>query len=556
MKVVVVCQNYAKDRVLPRYARYLAEGNGWDLSMRALVGYDINYYMAYFDHQKNKDFKGRVAAYFTHREEGKKGDLYDQVAEKVWLRLAMNQGQLRHLRESGPSIAPTLPLERDTFTLRSSKTLLKDSERPVLGFSGFVYGSGRKGEHLANLLTQEFGKHATFRASGRGWPCITKMYNWIYLPDFYKSLDLYICTASVEGGPMTTLEALSTGIPVVIPEDVGIHPELPDIPGIYKYQTGNYRSLSDAVDRALAKLGKHNRADLRESVTKYSVEAFCEETRTYFDENLYGTSQVQAEAEVRPKWPGKSGIYLVAFGEQSRRCAEKCIAACRQYLPGVPIALCSNEPLDAGEDLYIFQKDKDIGGRIAKLKAYDLTPEDWEYVLYLDADTEPVEDFSFLFETLQKGWEVVICKDMDRYSVAKLMMKGDNRPESEATWLLMGTDETLQYNGGVFAFRRNDRVKHFFTLWQEEWQRWAQRDQGALLRALYTQPLKLFVLGNQWNASDRYPAPVGKVAIWHHNVAARRWAGKIRGRLDGTDAWSKVAEWEASRGKVSPRGTI
>ena len=124
------------------------------------------------------------------------------------------------------------------------------------------------------------------------------------------------------------------------------------------------------------------------------------------------------------------------------------------------------------------------------------------------------------------------------------MKRPDNAAETEETLALLGCGEVMQYNGGVFGFRRCANTQRFFKLWHTEWQKYGARDQGALLRALYQNPLRLFVLGNQWNASDRYPMPVGQVAILHHNIKARRWAGLIDGRLDSEEAWKAVEMWE------------
>ena len=550
MKVNVVCRNYEQDAVLPRFARYLSRYNDWGLSKLASPEYDLNYYMAYFEHQKNPAFKGPLAAYFTHYEPGKKGALYDQVASRVQLRVAMNQGQFKHLRTFGPTVIPHLPVELDRFTLRGTKV----RNQPVVGFSGYLYASGRKGGHLAKKLfyDNKFRHNVNFRASGKRWPCPTQNYSWEDMPEFFKNLDVFVCPSQIEGGPMTTLEALATGVPVVIPAEVGIHPQLPYMAGIYRYVSGNYTSLVVALEQALDELGTIDRTELRAAVKLYSVEVFCEETRIAFEKHFTTLSS----SPPKKGWKHNSGIYIVAFGAPARRCAVKCIKASKYTMPEMPIALCSTAPLNAGEDVFIKQPDTDIGGRVAKLAAYDLAPKEWEYVLYLDADTEPVENLEFIFETLAKGWEVIICKDMDKYVVARFMARGDNRPETEATLDQLGTDEVLQYNGGLFGFRRCARTKNLFTLWNEEWQRWAGRDQGALLRALHAAPLRVFVLGNQWNASDRYPAPVGQVAVWHHNIAARRWVGKIGGRLDSEQAWDSVKQWETAHGSKSPKDVL
>ena len=548
MKVNIVCRNPTKDRVLPRFARYLSRYNGWGLSTLASTEHDLNYYLAYFEHQRNKNHVGPLAVYFTHYEPGAKGNLYDEVAVRCQLRVAMNQGQFKHLRTFGPTIVPPLPIDLDHFTLRAGGA----RKLPAVGFSGYTYKSGRKGEDLAKRLCTEFGSRADFRASGRGWPCQTQNYSWKDLPRFFQHLDIFVCPSSIEGGPMTTLEALATGVPVVIPREVGIHPQLPHIPGIYRYVTGNYDSLVVALGQALDELDTLDRKSLRAAVAPHSISAFCESTRTSFENHF---SKSSLTTPLKP-WKSNAGIYLVAFGAPARRCAVKCIRSCKRMMPNMPIALCATEPLKVGEDFFIQLEDKDIGGRIAKLAAYDLAPSEWEYVLYLDADTEPIEDISFIFETLSKGWEIVICKDMAKYAVARFMARVDNRPEVKATFKQIGTDEILQYNGGVFAFRRCNRTKKFFALWQKEWQRWGARDQGALLRAMYTLPLRIFVLGNQWNASDRYPTPVGKVAVWHHNIAARRWAGKVKGRLDSNLAWDMVKQWKKAHGDSSPKDKL
>ena len=549
MKINIVCRNWEDDRVLPRFARYLSRINGWTLSKVVDDSADLNYYMAYFEILKNKQYTGKMASYFTHYETGTgKATWYDRVAEMADLRVCMNQGQLRHLKTFGTSIALPLPVERNLFTLRGGKS----KKRPVVGFSGFIYKSGRKGEKLATRLIQEFKPRVDFIASGKGWPCETGRYPWRELPSFFKRLDIFVCPSLVEGGPMTTLEALSTGVPVVIPAEVGIHPQLPYIPGIYRYIAGNEDSLAIAMEQALGELDTIDRESLRAAVSGYSVEAFCAGNKMAIEQLL----NPPAPKKVDIGWKANSGIYIVAFGTPARKCANRCIRACKRQMPEIPIALCAAEPLKAGEDIFIEWPDKDIGGRTAKLAAYENAPKEWKYVLYLDADTEPVEDISFLFKTLAKGWELVMCRDMAKYAVARFMLRADNREEAEVTWDLMGTDQVMQYNGGVFAFSRSDRTEQFFKLWQTEWQRWAARDQGALLRALYTFPMKLFVLSNQWNASDRYPAPSGKVAVWHHNIEARRWAGKVGDRLDSKKAWQMVDTWQQKHGMAAPKNVL
>ena len=54
---------------------------------------------------------------------------------------------------------------------------------------------------------------------------LKKPFPFSSMPDFYRSLDLYICASDNEGTPNTVLEAMATGV-AVISTDVGIVPEL------------------------------------------------------------------------------------------------------------------------------------------------------------------------------------------------------------------------------------------------------------------------------------------------------------------------------------------
>lgn len=547
MRVNVVCRNFNDDRVLPRFARHLAQHNRWGLSARVDPSCDINYYVAYFEHQLNTDYKGRIAAYFTHVEAGgAKIDLYNAVARLSWLRVAMNHSQLPHLRKFGKAEVMPLPLELKHFTLKAAPR----HKTPVVGFSGYTYKTGRKGEDMAARLMHDLAG-LRFTASGRGWPCETHKFTWATMPEFFKGLDLFVCTSLIEGGPMTTLEALATGRPVVIPDSVGVHPQIPETFGVYRYPTGDYNGLLQAVRQAVGDLGKHNTETLREATKPHSVTAFCESTRRLFQHALEPQAAAPPPIVTGPR---KRGIYVVAFGEPSRKCAMTCIKSIKKHMPTTPVALCSDRKLGP-EDITIIQPDKDIGGRIAKLRAYELAPQEWQSVLYVDADTEFISDVSFLFQLVDDGWEFVICKDAHLHDTIKDFQRRNNTAEFIETLNELGTDESLQINGGVWAFRRCEATKRFFARWLEEWNVYKGRDQGALIRALYRDPLRVFWLGNEWNTlvtlkGHEYPPGIkGSAGIVHRVGNARRWKGQVPEGHGLTDqvAWDMVAKFEKRR---------
>jgi hypothetical protein len=236
-------------------------------------------------------------------------------------------------------------------------------------------------------------------------------------------------------------------------------------------------------------------------------------------------------------------VYVVAFGRQARTCAERLMRSIKRHMPDIPIALCAAKAIGL-EDVLIVQPDSDVGGRRAKLMAYELAPAAWQSVLYLDADTELVAPVYSLFEWVEDGWEFVICRDVGE--TLHSFARKNNLEEFRQTSARLGTLFAVQYNGGVWAFRRCPAVARFMARWRAEWEVHAQRDQGALIRALYAEPVRLWLLGSEWNCFPKYTPTVKTAGILHYPMEARRWEGKLPGRIDSPAAWAIVHRWEAS----------
>lgn len=241
------------------------------------------------------------------------------------------------------------------------------------------------------------------------------------------------------------------------------------------------------------------------------------------------------------------GVYAVAFGDPARKAALRMMTSSKRHMPDIPIALCAAKAIGP-EDHLVVQPDSDIGGRRAKLKAYELSPAEWDAVLYLDADTEVVAPVYRFFEWIEDGWELVICKDVDHNGdTMHAYQRKNNAQDIAAIQAQLGTLHVLQFNGGVLAFGRNERVQRFFQRWEKEWATYAQRDQGALIRALYANPLRTWVLGSEWNTFPKYNHNTITAGILHYPSEARRWEGQVRGRLDGSEAWQAVTAFEQKR---------
>lgn len=243
------------------------------------------------------------------------------------------------------------------------------------------------------------------------------------------------------------------------------------------------------------------------------------------------------------------GIYCVGFGEPSRACAKRMMETAKEHLLEIPICFVGSKPIGL-EDVFVEHPDSDVGGRRAKLAAYDLSPKEWDSVLYLDADTEICGDIRLYFQLIEDGWDFVICKDPHLKDTMHSFRRPNNLAELNYTEEKVMTLHTLQFNGGVWSFGRSLETKKFFDLWQSEWEIHRQRDQGALIRALYTNPLRVYVLGNEWNTFDKYSKGIETAGLKHFPGRARRWKGMIPGPIDSPTAWRIVEQQKRGGGRI------
>lgn len=450
-----------------------------------------------------------------------------------------------------------------------------------LGVSGFTYKGGRKGENLFEKLTNsELSKILEFHASGSGWKGDFKHHKlkWDEMESYYRSLDMFLCTSLIEGIPCPPLEAMACGVPVIIPKNVGLLDELPDIHNIYRYKAGNYLDMLDAISKCIfdVQTGNINKQELRESVEKYHLNQWITDHTSVFENFLYNVSKDDeygfidgiglVKQNEHPDWvfvDGEAvdyntpvtqmkatssdfqptmGIYTVAYGKPAKSCFLRLLTSIRKHLGDLPVCMVSDTPLETELDyIYVEYPDNDIGARNNKTLIYDLAPKEWDYVLYLDSDTEIIsEDALFLFDLLHDGFELVFCINPTNYILVSDMSRPDNQEEITELVEMLGTGNLVQLNGGVFAFRRNETTKEFFTKWNQEWNKYGKRDQAALDRVLYSMPVKLYTLGVEWNTVTRYYDRERSAAILHHPLEARRWSGRIDGRLDSGEAWASV----------------
>jgi len=131
-------------------------------------------------------------------------------------------------------------------------------------------------------------------------------------------------------------------------------------------------------------------------------------------------------------------------------------------------------------------------GRWAKVNLDVLTP--FDETLFLDADTRIHDRLDAGFRLL-RHYDLVIVPSRPQHSDVL-----NHLSDKERAVTLRDILDPLQLNTGVMWFNRN--AAPLFAVWREEWQRWRDKDQGALLRALERCPIPYAVLGAPFNSAE------------------------------------------------------
>jgi hypothetical protein len=222
----------------------------------------LNYFFPYHCFE---DVDGPTAVLFSHDAGHHRWPI---AAEKTDLRIAWTDLYAEPLSQYGPTRRILPGIDQVAFRPNGRVT------EPVIGVVGLVYGDGRKGEDLWHQLVSERGDAWDLRAAGEGWAGGSAHVPYHEMPEFLRSLQVFLCCSRIEGVPYPPLEALACGVKVVIPRGVGLLDELPSIPGIHRFEAGDYGDMVRAIEAALAT--EANPEQLRASVARYTWDAWIE----------------------------------------------------------------------------------------------------------------------------------------------------------------------------------------------------------------------------------------------------------------------------------------
>lgn len=183
------------------------------------------------------------------------------------------------------------------------------------------------------------------------------------------------------------------------------------------------------------------------------------------------------------------GIIYIAYGEAARREARASIETLRRFGP-IDVSVIG-EAVPGARHIPFERRDQ--GGRWAKVNLDRLSP--YDLTLYIDADTRVRQNVSAIFDLLTDGWDVVMAPSAQQGDGWLWHVGQAERNETAHEIGITG----VQLQAGVIGFRKGEAVARLFSIWRDEWERWEGQDQAALLRALYREPVRVWLLGRPWN---------------------------------------------------------
>lgn len=270
MNVHIVVKSIWDDWVISRLTKYLVDALGWTYGSRPERDADVNVFFPYLDWRHHEWHQGITAGWFTHRRNsawGKK--IWRRTAQAIDLCVSPAKMYTAALSQWGAAVHIPHPVDLQHFSPFGAGAFR--SERFTVGVSGIVNPNDpRKGEELVERLMRE--ELYTVVASGRGWPCLTRWYTWEEMPLFYRGLDCYLVTSSIEGGPVTVLEALASGKPVVVPAGVG---QCDEYETAYRYRQGDYKDMLGAIEAARIDQAYNEPSVYRQEAEKYPIARWC-----------------------------------------------------------------------------------------------------------------------------------------------------------------------------------------------------------------------------------------------------------------------------------------
>lgn len=218
------------------------------------------------------------------------------------------------------------------------------------------------------------------------------------------------------------------------------------------------------------------------------------------------------------------GIVYMAFGSKAAKGVDQSVESLYRTGLEIPVTVVGDTPVNGmswvrwqGEDPFDPTKARKFQFRAGRVKPYlyDLSP--YERTLYIDADTEFLQDIIPAFEMLSECDLAVTEEKLTLNQLYNQKLAGWelNLVERDETIKELGGDGRRRFiNSGVIFFRKSKAVKAVFQEWGKQWLRFQEWDeQLSLMRAIHkVKKLNYCALPVEWNNPHR----VEEAIIFHN----------------------------------------
>lgn len=216
------------------------------------------------------------------------------------------------------------------------------------------------------------------------------------------------------------------------------------------------------------------------------------------------------------------GIIYMAFGDKAATAVKRSVATLKRIGYSYPVVVVGDRPVDGfqfiqwdGVPPFDYTEKKNFQFRAGRIKPFLYEKSPFDRTLYIDADTEFIQDIYAGFEMLDRN-EMAITKEY--LTVGELYNKKlagweINLEERDYT-IKQGISPKENFiNSGVIFFKACFNCQQVFDGWYREWNKFKQWDeQLALMRSINLSTVKVTRLEPCWND----PSPKKDTIIFHN----------------------------------------
>ena len=201
------------------------------------------------------------------------------------------------------------------------------------------------------------------------------------------------------------------------------------------------------------------------------------------------------------------GIVYIATGDKFIKEATLSAKSVKKHMPEVSITLMTDKILDINlfDNIIEIEKPRnDFGDQVFHMKR---TP--YKKTIFLDSDIYLDDTIEDLFEILN-DFDLAACHNQTNYSSERIDIPEINNIPACFP----------EYNSGVVAFNKNDKVINFLSQWENYYNKVLKKgqihNQAAFRSALYYSDLRIATLPQEYNCVIRRPGCVnGRVKVFH-----------------------------------------